>query len=100
MFRFLGVSFLILATLSSAYGQRSGGSSGGSPTSGGTTGTPTFTRPAIPDQPVQLQVRITWPDNRTVSDPVRVYLLTSTNSDVWDTFNKGDGMVIFLFLFV
>jgi len=94
MFRILGVSFLVLATLSSAHGQRSGGSNG-SPTSGGTTGTPTFTRPAIPDQPVQLQVRITWPDNRTVSDPVRVYLLTSTNSDVWDTFNMGDGMVIF-----
>lgn len=95
MYRVLGVSFLILATLSTAYGQRSGGGTSGSPTGGGTTGTPTFTRPAIPDQPVQLQVRITWPDNRTVADPVRVYLLTSMNSQVWDTFNKGDGLVIF-----
>ena len=95
MYRFLAVSFLILATLSPAHGQRSGGGTSGSPSSGGTTGTPTFSRPAIPDQPVQLQVRLTWPDNRTVADPVRVYLLTSTNSDVWDTFNKGDGLVIF-----
>jgi tetratricopeptide (TPR) repeat protein len=101
MSRVLGISFLILFSLSLAFAQRGGGGSpggtggSGSSTGGTTTMGPSSQNSAAMATPAELQVRITWPDNRNVKDPVHVQLVTSLDSQVTDTFNEQDGLVIF-----
>lgn len=90
MFRFLSVSFLMVFSTCLAFGQGTSGGGSGSVIVG-----PSSQMASILSKPVQLQVKITWPNNRTVRDPIHVYLLTSTYSQVIDLFNQGDGMVVF-----
>jgi tetratricopeptide (TPR) repeat protein len=102
MSRHLRVLFLVLVTVSFAFAQRGGGSgsggtsgTGSSTTGGTTTFGPGSQNSAAVATPAELQVRITWPDNRSVKDPVHVLLVTSLDSQVTDTFNEQDGLVIF-----
>jgi len=77
-----------------AFGQR--GPAGSGPGSTGGASGPTFSTQPQNNQGAQLQVRITWPNERSVDDEiVHVQLLSATNTPIMDTYANRDGQATF-----
>ena len=97
--RFLFALVVILSCGSLAFSQKpgGGGSNGGGNTGGSTgggLGQPNLTIPTF-SQPAELQVRLSWPDERRLEESIHVQLLSSSNIPVQDMFSQQDGSVTF-----
>ena len=102
--RFLFVAVLVLSLSSLAFSQKpggGGGNTGGGNTGGGNNGgggggtfTPGLSIPNL-SQGAELQVRIAWPNERTVDESLHVQLLNTANVPIQDTFSRQDGTVLF-----
>lgn len=89
--RLLGVIALLLFSLF-AFGQRGPGGGRGP----GGSGQPSFSTQPQNNQGAQLQVRVTWHNERSVDDEiVHVQLLSATNTPIMDTYANHDGQATF-----
>ncbi len=100
--RFLFAVVLALACCSLTFAQKPGGGGGNTGGGGGNTGGgnagPGFGQPGfIPNisQGAELQVRLSWPNERTLDQSVHVQLLSVSSTPVQDTFSRQDGYVTF-----
>lgn len=88
---------VILLFSSFVFGQR--GSSGAG-SGGGGSAAPTFSTQPQNNQGAQLQVRITWQNERGVDDEiVHVQLLSATSTPIMDTYVNRDGQATFTSVF-
>lgn len=88
--RLLGVVALLLGS-SLAFSQRGTGVGAGPG-----SGAPSFSTQPQNNQGAQLQVRVTWQNERTVDDEIiHVQLLSATNTPIMDTYANRDGQATF-----
>ena len=104
--RFLFTVVLIISLCSFAFSQKpggggstggggnTGGGNSGGGSSGGVVGAPNMTIPEY-GSGAEVQIRIAWPNERSVEEALHVQLLNSTNTPVQDTFSRPDGTVSF-----
>jgi Tfp pilus assembly protein PilF len=108
--RFLLALVLVLSCCSLAFAQKpggggggntggGGGNTGGGNTGGGNSGQPSFNSipnfPGSMSQGSDLQVRLAWPNERSIEQSVHIQLLNATSVPVQDTFSRPDGTVSF-----